>query len=170
MKSLLILIASLCASAGIASAQAHTHPTSAPGSPDKHHVIVELPGAIDWVPAPASLPAGARVAILEGDPSKPGPFTMRLWMPDSYRIPPHFHPADERVTVISGIFLVGMGEVFDASKLTELPTGSYAALSPGMAHYAQARGETVIQLNNIGPWSLTYVNSADDPRSKGSKR
>lgn len=130
-----------------------------------HHAIVELPDAIDWQPGPPSLPAGAEVAVLEGDPSQPGPFTMRLRMPDGYRIAPHFHPVDERVTVISGTFHVGMGESFDRSAAVALEVGAYAALSPGVAHYAWTEGPTVIQLNNIGPWSLTYVNPDDDPRN-----
>jgi anti-sigma factor ChrR (cupin superfamily) len=164
MKSPLAALVLLLA-AGTASAQVTPTPASLKAEDHARHVIVELPDAIKWVPAPASLPAGARVALLEGDPSKPGPFTMRLWMPDGYRIPPHFHPSNERVTVISGTFLVGTGEKLDLSKAATLPTGTYAALSPGMPHFAQARGETVIQLNNVGPWGLTYVNPADDPRN-----
>lgn len=164
MKSLLIA-ASLLLCAGAASAQSSSSGTAVSKDGHAQHVIVELPDAIKWSPAPASLPAGARVALLEGDPSRPGPFTMRLWMPDGYQIPPHFHPSNERVTVISGTFLVGTGEKVDLSQAATLPTGTYAALSPGMPHFAQARGETVVQLNNMGPWGLTYVNPADDPRN-----
>lgn len=130
------------------------------------HAIVELPGAIEWQPAPASLPDGAQVVVLDGDPSQEGPFTMRLRMPDGYRIPPHFHPSAERVTVISGTFRVGMGESFDDSAATALGPGAYAALAPGVAHFARADGETVIQLNNTGPWTLTYVHPEDDPRTQ----
>lgn len=147
---------------------AQSHPSSAPGTTGHEaaaHAIVVLADGVEWQPGPPSLPVGARVAILEGDPSQPGPFTMRLWMPAGYRIPPHFHPSNERVTVISGTFLVGMGSAFDSSKGVKLPVGAYAALAPGMPHFAWAEGETVIQLNNIGPWSLTYVNPADDPRA-----
>lgn len=135
------------------------------GADHDRHATVELPDAIEWMPGPASLPPGSRVAVLEGDPSQPGPFTMRLWMPAGYRIPPHFHPADERVTVVSGSFWVGMGNSFDPNAGTELPAGAFAALSPGVAHFAWTTQEAVIQLNNIGPWSLTYVNPADDSRS-----
>jgi len=162
MKSTFIIAATVL-SAGIASAQQQPN---AAGSADKPHAIVAVPGAIEWGPAPALLPAGARLAVLEGDPSKPGPFTMRLSMPDGYRIPPHFHPVDEHVTVIKGTFLVGMGETFDASKATELPTGTFAALAPGVRHFALTKGETIVQLHGVGPWSLTYVNPADDPRNR----
>jgi quercetin dioxygenase-like cupin family protein len=131
---------------------------------DHDKAIVVVPGAVVWGPAPDILPPGAKFAVVEGDPTKSGLYTKRLWMPDGYVIPPHFHPADEHVTVLQGTFLVGMGERFDASKLTELPTGSFGMLPTGMRHFARAKGETVIQLHGTGPWSLTYVNSADDPR------
>ena len=127
------------------------------------HVVT--PDHLSWGPAPAILPAGARLAVLEGDPSKPGPFTMRLAMPAGYRIPPHFHQADEHVTVISGAFQVGMGETFDEGKLTTLPPGTFGVIPPGMRHFARAGKATVIQLHGVGPWGLTYVNPADRPNS-----
>jgi anti-sigma factor ChrR (cupin superfamily) len=156
------VVVSLLAVAGSVAAQSKPAVEAAPAA----HAIVVLPDGVEWLPAPASLESGARVAVLEGDPSKPGPFTMRLWMPAGYRIAPHMHPSDERVTVISGTFHVGMGGTFKAASATALPAGTYAALAPGVAHFAWAEGETVIQLNNIGPWSLTYVDAADDPRNK----
>ena len=128
--------------------------------------VVALPGELKWSPAPAILPAGARLAVIEGDPGKAGEFTMRLWMPAKYRIPPHFHPATEHVTVVQGTFFVGMGETFDAKQGQRLPAGSFGALPAGMRHYAWTEDETVIQLHGIGPWSLTYVNPADDPSRK----
>ncbi len=158
MRSALITIGALLA-AGAAGAQA------TPGS-EQQHAVIALPGKIAWVAAPASLPRGAELAVVEGDPTKAGAFTMRLRMPDGYRIPPHFHPVVEHVTVIQGTFRVGMGERFDVTALGELPTGAFAALAPGVRHFAQALGETVIQLHGVGPWSLTYVNPADDPRKQ----
>jgi quercetin dioxygenase-like cupin family protein len=130
-----------------------------------HGAIVVPNGAAKFGPAPEILPRGARLAVLEGDPTKAGTYTMRLSMPDGYTIPPHSHPSDEHVTVVKGTFLVGMGPKLDASRFTALPTGSFGMLPPGMQHYARARGETVIQLHGAGPWSLTYVNPADDPRA-----
>lgn len=126
---------------------------------------VFTPDGLSWVPAPVILPAGARLAVLEGDPSKAGPFTMRLAMPAGYRLPPHFHPVDEHVTVISGAFQVGMGETFDEGKLTTLPPGTFGVIPPGMRHFARAEKATVIQLHGVGPWGLTYVNPADRPNS-----
>ncbi|HWP35091.1 MAG TPA: cupin domain-containing protein [Thermodesulfobacteriota bacterium] len=123
------------------------------------------PKTLKWADAPASLPKGAKVAVLEGDPSKPGPFTLRLQMPANYRIAPHYHPAIEHVTVISGTFNIGMGEKADRKKGTTLPAGSFAVIQPETRHFAWTSGPTVIQLHGIGPWGLTYVNPADDPRN-----
>jgi quercetin dioxygenase-like cupin family protein len=127
--------------------------------------VVVTPEATTWGPAPALLPPGAKLAVLEGDPTKPVPFTMRLSIPDGYRFPPHFHPADEHVTVISGKFEVGMGETFDESKLTTLPAGTFGFIPAGMRHFARAKGATVLQLHGTGPWKLSYVNPADQPKT-----
>jgi quercetin dioxygenase-like cupin family protein len=128
--------------------------------------VVATPAAIRYGPAPDILPSGAKLAVIDGDPTKPGAYTMRLSMPDGYTLPPHFHPADEHVTVVEGEFLVGMGEKLDPAKFTALPAGSYGMLPTGMRHFARAKGSTIIQLHGVGPWSLTYVNRADDPRHK----
>jgi quercetin dioxygenase-like cupin family protein len=118
------------------------------------------------VDGPPSLPPGAKVAVLEGDPSKPGPFVMRAKFPDGYKIPPHTHPQTERLTVLSGSLRLGMGEKFDVKHAAELTAGTYAALPPGMKHFAWAEGETVIQVHGVGPWTIDYLNPADDPRKK----
>jgi hypothetical protein len=129
--------------------------------------VVALPGELKWSPAPAVLPPGARLAVMEGDPSKPGEYTKRLWMPANYRLPPHFHAATEHVTVLQGTFFVGMGETFDTRNGKRLPAGAFGALPAGMRHFAWTEGETVIQLHGVGPWSITYVNAADHPSRKG---
>jgi quercetin dioxygenase-like cupin family protein len=121
---------------------------------------------IKWGPAPPSIPAGAQVAVLYGDPSKDGLFAMRLKMPKGYRIAPHTHPKPEIVTVISGAPRLGMGETADPAKAKVLPAGSFFAMPPGMTHFFFADEDTVIQLNSTGPWSLNYVNPNDDPRRK----
>jgi quercetin dioxygenase-like cupin family protein len=133
------------------------------------HVMV-TPTDAKWVQAPASLPSGAQVAMLEGDPAKPGAFTMRIKMPDGYRIPPHFHPADEHVTVIAGTFIMGLGEKFDESAGKPLAAGSFALMPTGTRHFAWTKGETTIQLHGVGPWGITYVNPSDDPRKKVTQR
>lgn len=121
---------------------------------------------IPWSAGPASLPAGAQVTTLYGDASKEGLFAIRLKLPAGYVIPPHTHPRPEVVTVISGTFHLGMGEVADRTKTKALPAGSFFAFAPGMAHFAFMDEETVVQLNSIGPWGLNYVNPADDPRRR----
>jgi quercetin dioxygenase-like cupin family protein len=112
------------------------------------------------------LPAGAEAAALYGDPSADGLFALRLKLPAGYHIPPHTHPKPEIVTVISGMLLLGMGEIADEEFTESLPAGSFFAFEPSMAHYVFAEGETVVQVNSTGPWGLTYVNPADDPRTR----
>ncbi len=132
---------------------------------DGHKML--SPQEIKWAPAPPSIPPGAEAAVLYGDPSKDGLFAMRLKFPKGYKIPPHTHPKPEVLTVISGTFRLGMGEAADSGKAKAFAPGSFIALSPGMAHFAAAdEDNTVVQLNSTGPWTLTYINQADDPRKK----
>jgi hypothetical protein len=119
---------------------------------------------IKWRDGPGSLPAGAKFAVLEGDPSKEGFFTMRLWLPDGFKIPPHWHPKVEHVTVISGTFNLGMGDRFDQTATRAMPAGTFGFWPADMKHFAWAKGETVLQLHGTGPWMITYVNPSDDPR------
>ena len=128
------------------------------------HAKTYTPDAIHWGAAPDVLPPGAQLSVLEGNPMAPGAYTMRLKMPDGYKIPPHHHARREHVTVISGVFKVGMGDTFDEGKVNEFAPGSFAYLEPTVHHYAMAQGETVIQLHGAGPWEIKYVNPADDPR------
>ena len=125
------------------------------------------PDKISYGPVPAFIPAGAQLAVLEGDPTAAaGDFTVRLKMPDGYRIPPHWHPHRENVTVISGNFKVGMGDTFDESKMMTFGAGSFAYLDPTMHHYAMAKGEVVVQVHGMSPLQFNYVNPADDPSKK----
>jgi quercetin dioxygenase-like cupin family protein len=140
-----------------AIAQAPTHAGA-------HQHQQYTPQDIKWTPAPASFPRGAEAALLYGDPAREGPFVLRLRFPAGYRIAPHRHTGAEILTVISGTFVYGAGEVADASKAQPLPAGSFTAMPAGMPHFAHADGVTVVQLNSMGPWSITYVNPNDDPR------
>ena len=139
-----------------------------PAYPKKHMAGAEVysPGKIKWQDGPPSLPSGAQIAVLEGNPGKSGPFVFRVKVPDGYTIPPHTHPRPERVTVISGTFNIGMGEKFDKSKAKEMPAGSYGTWPAGMKHFVWVKGETVVQFHGDGPWTIHYVNPADDPRKK----
>jgi quercetin dioxygenase-like cupin family protein len=130
--------------------------------PDGHMILG--PADVEWRDGPGSLPAGAQFAVLEGDPSQRGFFTLRLRLPDGYVIPPHSHPGVERLTVITGTFNLGMGDRVDRQATRALAPGSYFSMPPGMNHFAIADGETVVQLTSIGPWQVNYVNPADDPR------
>jgi len=125
------------------------------------------PDQVKWAPAPPFLPPGAQLAVLEGDPmAATGDFTIRLKMPDGYKVPPHTHPHRENVTVISGTLKVGMGDIFDASKMMSFGAGSFAYLDPSMHHYAGASGETVIQIHGESPAKFIWINPADDPSMK----
>jgi len=125
------------------------------------------PDKIPYGPAPSFVPAGAQLAVMEGDPTaSTGDFTVRLKMPDGYRIAPHWHPHRENVTVISGNFKVGMGDIFDESKMMTFPAGSFAYLDPDMHHYAMASGPVVVQVHGMSPLQFNYVNPNDDPSRK----
>ena len=121
---------------------------------------------LTWGPAPDAFPAGAKMAVKKGDPTKSGEFVVVMSFPDGYRIPPHWHPTDETVEVISGSFLVGMGDMFDTSKAKALAPGDSISLPAKMHHFATARGATEVSVRAMGPFVMTYVNPADDPRKK----
>jgi quercetin dioxygenase-like cupin family protein len=120
---------------------------------------------IRWQQGPPALPKGALIAVLEGDLAKEGPFVLRVKLPDGYRVPPHTHPKTERITVLSGTFHIGMGDKFDPKEGKVMPAGSYGHWPAGMKHFVWVEGETVLQLHGMGPWSIQYVNPADDPRN-----
>lgn len=133
------------------------------GAAEPHHTVV--PGdAVQWGPAPPSLPSGAQAAVLFGNPAKQGAFVLRLKFPGGFTVPPHRHSKDELVTVISGRFAVAAGEKLDRTKAKSLPAGSFVHLPAGMAHYAWAEGEAIVQINGMGPFDVTYVDPKDDPR------
>jgi anti-sigma factor ChrR (cupin superfamily) len=154
-----VLLVSL-ASAGSAHNQT-TQPVPAAG-----HPIVRADDVV-WKP----LRPGAEIAVVSGDPAQPGaPFVMRFRYHGVVRVPPHWHPTDEHITVLSGTFMVGMGERFEESSATELPAGAYAFVHRKMAHYAWSKGDTVVQIHGIGPFTINYVNPADDPNKPPGKK
>lgn len=130
---------------------------------ETNHLMVKA-SELKWETAPPSLPPGAKTAIVQGDPKAAGPFVMRIKLPAGYKISPHFHPADENVTVLEGAFWMGSGSTFEQDKMMELPPGGFARMTTGTHHYAMAKKATTIQLHGIGPWGITYINPADDPR------
>ncbi|HEX9138212.1 MAG TPA: cupin domain-containing protein [Steroidobacteraceae bacterium] len=124
------------------------------------------PDELKWGPAPAKLPAGAQLAVLAGDPGGTGPATVRLKFPAGYAIPPHWHPTDEIVTVISGDFSVGMGDTVDKKHMKRLKPGGFGIVPATMHHYAWTKTGAIVQINLMAPFMITYVSPADDPTAK----
>ena len=116
-----------------------------------------------WAPGPPSLPAGAQMVVLDGDPKQKGPFTFRLRLPAGYKIPPHTHPTAERITVISGAARLGIGEKFDENAGRELKAGDFAVIPAGVPHFAWSPSEAVVQIHSEGPLQRKFVDPADDP-------
>lgn len=142
-------------------------PASA-ASPEPH--VLLTPEDIKFAPAPPFLPAGMTMAVLSGDPSQPGPFTARSKMPAGYRIPPHWHPTAEHLTVVSGQVALGMGDKFDEATMKTLSAGGYAVMATGMHHYLKAKSDLVLEVHAMGPFVINYVSPADDPRNAPAKK
>lgn len=149
-----------------ASGVAVAEPAAADAVPP--HAML-IPGAMKWQPFIPAGP-GVSVAVLSGDPEKPGPFVLRIKSPAGAKVPPHWHPTDEHVTVISGTFAMGMGDTFDAKALKSVPAGSYVLLPREMRHFGFSKTATVIQVHGTGPFQINFVNPADDPRNKNVPR
>jgi quercetin dioxygenase-like cupin family protein len=124
-----------------------------------------LPDEIDWKPF-AAFPAPARLAVVVGEPTKPGPYVIRVKVPRGVKLMPHRHPEDRVYTVIAGVFYVGLGERFDGQKLESYPPRTVIVLPGGTPHFHWARSsEYVTQVSAVGPLGLEYVDPADDPRN-----
>ena len=120
---------------------------------------------IEWKAGPPAMPKGAQTAVLEGDPTQAGMFTVRLRFPDGFQVAPHWHTQTEHVSVIAGALHLGMGERFDRAATRKLAAGSFGYWPAGTKHFAWMEGETILQPHGQGPWTVTYVNPADDPRA-----
>jgi quercetin dioxygenase-like cupin family protein len=119
-------------------------------------------GDLKWGDAPPDLPKGAQLAVLHGDPAKSAPYAMRLKIPAGYKIPPHWHTKDEQLTILSGTFVLHMGDTMDAPA-TSLSAGGFHFLPGKMHHAAEAKAETVVQIDGTGPFDIHYLNPADNP-------
>ena len=121
-----------------------------------------------WMDAGAAgLPAGAKMAVVSGNPMKEGPFVIRAKFPAGYTVPPHHHPTDETVRVMSGGSLTyGMGDKADAANSGTLDKGYHIVMQSGMNHWVTAAAATEIQVSGQGPFQIVYVDPKDDPRSK----
>ena len=143
----------------------HTPPASGDMHSSASHIMLNT-GDFKWVDAPPGLPAGAKVAVLSGDPSKSGPFTLRVMFPENYKVPPHTHPAYENVVVLEGTLYMGSGEKIEESKAMALDAGGYSAIPAKAPHYVFCKDKATIQVNGEGPFAINYINPADDPRNK----
>jgi quercetin dioxygenase-like cupin family protein len=142
-------------------------PSSRPHQPDEDRFRAICAEDIQWRPFPAFPPA-VRLAVLVGNPSEPGPYVIRVKVPAGTRLAPHRHPEDRIYTVISGVFYIGLGDVFDEERLMAFPPGSVVVLPGGQSHFHWAKsGEYVAQVTAIGPLGLSYVDPANDPRNQG---
>jgi ChrR Cupin-like domain len=135
---------------------------------DKHTTVT--PKDLKWGPAPPIIPAGARLAVLSGNPTAEGPFIMRLQLPPNYKLAPHSHSKTEDVTVISGTLTMGMGDKIDVKAGKALGPGGFSHLPGGMTHYAIAGGKgSTVQVSGMGPFDIKYVNPADDPNRQAKR-
>ena len=124
-------------------------------------IVLTTPHEIKWQDAPPSMGEGWQLAVLEGDISQAGsPYTLRTKTPDAFLVPPHWHPADEHLTVIEGVLVVGLGEKIDPTTERELPAGSYVVMPKGVRHYVWNKGETVVQMQGIGPFEVNFVDAS----------
>jgi len=163
-----VVVVFLLAAVAAVAAQTPAKSAKKPGPPPPNtaaHVMLNT-ADIKWGPAPPAFQPGAQFAVLEGDPSKAGPFVVRLKMPDGYKVMPHWHPTDEHVTVVSGTLNAGMGDKWDDASMKTFTAGAFATMPRKTAHYVTAKGETIVQVHATGPFELVYVNPKDDPRKK----
>ena len=141
---------------------------SRPHQPGEAEFRAILPEEIEWKPFPA-FPAGARLAVLIGDPSQVGPYVVRVKVPGGVKLMPHKHPEDRIYTVMSGVFYIGLGERFDGDKVMAYPPGCVVVLPGDTPHFHWAKsGEYVTQVTAIGPLGLDYINPKEDPRNQPS--
>ena len=169
MRNIILTIVTALAVAGLTLAVAESPKKqdstkqTASDAAAKHKILG--PSDLVWADVPPGLPPGGKMAVLDGDPTKAGPFTVRMQAPDGYKILPHTHPGPERITVISGTLHLGEGEKFDETGGQEMTAGSFAVMPAGMKHFAWTTGETVVQIHSEGPFQIKYVNPTDDPRN-----
>jgi len=129
------------------------------------------PADVKWGEVPPTLPRGAKMAVVYGDPGKAGAmFVLRLKMPAGYKVPPHWHPTDETISVVSGTALMGMGDKLDAKAAKPLSAGGFAVMPAKEHHYVIAKTETVVQVSSMGPFVVNYINPEDDPSKAGATK
>lgn len=153
----------------LVAAAAITANADSKGKVAKHTAVFVTPGDIRWTTAPPDLPKGAQVGVLFGDPSKHEAYAMRLKLPDGYKIAPHWHSQDEQLTIIDGTLRLYMGDTMSVAP-HDLTRGSFHFLPAKEHHAAQARGDTIVQINGMGPFDIHYLNAEDNPAPSKSAR
>jgi quercetin dioxygenase-like cupin family protein len=137
----------------------------APHQPGQEVFKTILSEDIDWKPF-AAFPPSVRLAVAVGQPTEPGPYTIRVKVPHGEKLMPHKHPEDRVYTVISGVFYIGLGDEFDATKLEAYPPGALIILPGNTSHFHWAKSsEYVTQVTAMGPLGMEYLNAKDDPRN-----
>ena len=124
------------------------------------------PADFQWVDAPRSMPTGAKIQVLEGNPTRTGLFTMRIKLPAQTTLMPHSHPQDERITVLSGAAYVGFGDKLDLKLAKQYAAGSYYVTPAKLRHYVYFGEETVVQFTGMGPWEIHYLKAPETPKKK----
>jgi len=157
----LLVVATVAIASVVIGAQKKEAADTAPAA---NHKIFDAAN-IEWGDPPPGFPAGAKLAVLAGDPGKPGVYTVRLKAPAGYKVMPHTHPTAEMITVLSGTFHLGTGDKFDEGAGQAMAPSGFTSMPAGMQHFAWFTEETVIQVHGVGPFQIDYVNPADDPRN-----
>jgi quercetin dioxygenase-like cupin family protein len=127
-----------------------------------HHTMV-IPKELKWKP----LAPGFEVATVSGDPDKTGPFTIRIRAANEAKVPPHWHPTDEHITILEGWFRVGEGDTFDEKTMHEMKAGDYAMMPAKVHHYGTQSKGGVLQVHGMGPFVVNWVNP---PAGKADKK
>lgn len=166
-RNVFALVIGAASMAGMGSGFAQSAAPAQTAKPAAHVMVAA--DEVKWGPGPPALPPGAQAAALDGDPAKSGLFVVRVKFPDGYQVPPHSHPTDEHVVVVSGTLMAALGDKVNQVDMHALKTGGYAKMPAGANHYVRAKGETVVQITGMGPFEVKYANPADDPRTKSSK-
>lgn len=144
-------------------------PFSSAQSLSPNHTGSARAEAVDFEPF-AAFPPGAELAKVVGEPTGPGPYVVRVKVPDDVKLMPHIHPEDRVYTVISGVFYIGFGRTFDAAKLTAYAPGSVVVLPHDTPHFHQAlSGEYITQVTGTGPLGIEYIDKRDDPRNVAAR-
>ena len=137
--------------------------------PGEDKFLTALPEEVEWKLFPA-FPPGARLAVMVGNPQRPGPYVIRVKLPKGTKMMPHRHPEDRVYTVLSGVFYIGLGEEFDERKLSAFGPGSLIVLPGNQAHFHWAKsGEYVTQVTAVGPLGLEYLDPDNDPREQAKE-